>query len=113
MPRNALLALTVTMHRRPGPTVSGFVQRFGQREGLSARETAVLTLAALGIHRKEAASRLGCSAGTVDTYWRRIFKKTRSSSQAEIFALLLASALDETTKGVPDDDSCAAERRPG
>jgi DNA-binding CsgD family transcriptional regulator len=70
-----------------------FVRRFGQEYGLSSRETDVLTLTALGLHRKEVAFRLGCQWATVDTYWRRIARKTRSTSQAEVMAALLWAAL--------------------
>jgi CheY-like chemotaxis protein len=51
-----------------------------------------LALCAGGLHRKEVAFRLGCSAGTVDTYWRRIFKKTSATSQCEVLAALLTLA---------------------
>jgi DNA-binding CsgD family transcriptional regulator len=53
-------------------------------------------LAALGLHRKEVASRLGCGGTTVDTYWRRIARKTRAESQAEVMATLLSLALAES-----------------
>jgi DNA-binding CsgD family transcriptional regulator len=74
-------------------SVGAFVHRFAVHHGLSARETTVLALAAAGLHRKESASRLGCSLGTVDTYWRRIFRKTGRTSQSELFVALLAFAI--------------------
>jgi DNA-binding NarL/FixJ family response regulator len=69
------------------------VERFAAANGLSGQETAVLLLTVKGVHRKEAASRLGCTTGTVDTYWRRIFKKTLRTSQCEVLVALLAFAL--------------------
>lgn len=77
----------------PPSPVGLVLRRFAAHHGLSARETMVLALAAAGLHRKESASRLGCSLGTVDTYWRRIFRKTGRTSQAELFVALLSFAM--------------------
>lgn len=74
-------------------SVGTLVHQFAAHHALSARETTVLALAAAGHHRKESASRLGCSLGTVDTYWRRIFRKTGRTSQSELFVALLAFAI--------------------
>jgi DNA-binding CsgD family transcriptional regulator len=74
------------------------IARFAAANHLSQRETALLSLLTVGLGRKDAASRLGCSLGTIDTYRRRIFRKTGSSSQAELFGALLGvafRALDE------------------
>jgi DNA-binding CsgD family transcriptional regulator len=79
--------------------VSGLVRQFAQLYRLSGRETNVLVLAAAGLHRKESAFRLGCSPGTVDTYWRRIFRKTGQTCQPELFAALLAFAVGDRTRG--------------
>jgi DNA-binding CsgD family transcriptional regulator len=71
------------------------VRLYAHRHALSGREGAVLILGvAWGLHRKECAYRLGCSSGTVDTYWRRIFKKTGTRSQSEISAAILAYAVE-------------------
>ena len=69
--------------------VCAVVNRFAVPYQLSVREATVLALAALGLRRKESAFCLHCSAATVDTYWRRIFRKTQRASQAELFAALL------------------------
>jgi DNA-binding CsgD family transcriptional regulator len=74
------------------PAVDNVVYRFARAHRLSLRERGVLALCAGGLHRKEVAFRLGCSAGTVDTYWRRIFKKTSATSQCEVLAALLTLA---------------------
>ncbi len=88
------------------PTLAtGLVRRhiveFAYRLGLSVREATVLVLAAgSGLHRKAAADRLGCSPGTVDTYWRRILRKSGQSSQLELLAVLLSYVL--TRREPPD-----------
>jgi DNA-binding CsgD family transcriptional regulator len=69
------------------------VSRYALRHMLSGRETSVLELAAVGLHRKEVSSRLGCSPGTVDTYWRRIFRKTNRGSECAVLADVLAFAV--------------------
>jgi DNA-binding CsgD family transcriptional regulator len=73
--------------------INALVTGYGQSHGLSRRETSVLVLGVSGLHRKEAAYQLGCSPGTVDTYWRRILRKTSARSQAEVFAELLLIAV--------------------
>jgi DNA-binding NarL/FixJ family response regulator len=84
-----------TGRTQPAPhgALDRLVTSFALSHGLSNQETAVLRLAAEGVHRKEAAFRLGCQAGTVDTYWRRIFRKTGWTDQSEIYAALLSFAL--------------------
>jgi hypothetical protein len=42
---------------------------------------------------KEAAWQLGCSPGTVQTYWRRVLRKTGTASQSELFAALFRFVL--------------------
>lgn len=76
------------------PLVPAIAAHFARQHGLSSREATVLQLAAGGIHRKETAARLGCGIATVDTYWRRILRKTRLTSQVEVLAALLCFALD-------------------
>jgi two-component system, OmpR family, response regulator CpxR len=95
------------------PAVEGVVQRFARTHALSSRETGVLTLSAVGLHRKEVAFRLGCSAGTVDTYWRRIFKKTATASQCEVLAALLSlAAADKAITDVAEAAEQAAAAVP-
>jgi DNA-binding CsgD family transcriptional regulator len=62
------------------------VREFSVKNRLSPREETVVRAAADGRDRKSSAALLGCSAGTVDTYWGRIFKKTGCRSQTEVFA---------------------------
>jgi two-component system, OmpR family, response regulator CpxR len=92
------------------PAVAGVVQRFARAHALSSRETGVLTLSAAGLHRKEVAFRLGCSAGTVDTYWRRIFRKTATASQCEVLAALLSLAASDNAEAeaAPEGDGAGA-----
>jgi DNA-binding CsgD family transcriptional regulator len=73
--------------------LTALVERYADVHGLSRRERAVLSLGARGLHRKGMATELGCSPGTVNTYWNRILRKLRLSSQAEVLAHLLRLAL--------------------
>jgi len=70
--------------------VRQLVTEFATSCRLSDRETAILVVAVQGNNRKETGHRLGCSASTVDTYWKRILLKTGRSSQGELLAVLLA-----------------------
>jgi len=80
------------------------VERYANVHGLSKRERAVLALGARGLHRKGMATELGCSPGTVNTYWNRILRKLRLTSQAEVLANLLKLALSSAP--ARDDDDC-------
>jgi DNA-binding CsgD family transcriptional regulator len=88
-------------HKRTnfGPTIASLVRiavvRFAGHYRLSTRETSALHLAAMGVHRKETAAHLGCGIATVDTYWRRVLRKTGLTSQMEVLAALLNFALGE------------------
>jgi DNA-binding CsgD family transcriptional regulator len=73
--------------------LAGVATRFATSHALSPRETAVLLAIASGVSRKEVAWRLGCSPGTIHTYWRRLLRKTGSSSQSELFAALIRFVL--------------------
>jgi hypothetical protein len=42
-----------------------------------------------GQHGKGIATSLSCTESTVSTYWKRIFRKTSCSGQAEVLAALL------------------------
>jgi DNA-binding NarL/FixJ family response regulator len=64
---------------------------------LSARESEVLELAAIGRVNKEIAAVLNCSPKTIDVYWSRLFAKLRIHSRAEALAIVLRRAL--ATKG--------------
>jgi DNA-binding NarL/FixJ family response regulator len=73
---------------------SDLIARYVGKYRLSVRERAVLAFCARGLNRKEVASELGCSCGTIDTYWSRILRKTQTASQAEVLATLLDMALE-------------------
>ena len=81
----------------PSPTaqalVRSLVDLFSNDYSLSPREANVLLLATAGLHRKKIADRLGCSVATIDTYWRRLFKKTGTTSQCQVFAVLIIRAV--------------------
>jgi DNA-binding CsgD family transcriptional regulator len=81
---------------------------------LSVRETGVLQLAASGFHRKETAYRLGCSLGPVDTYWRRLLRKTGCQDQWRLYADLLLFAIGQAaflgSASAPDRVSGHARR---
>jgi DNA-binding CsgD family transcriptional regulator len=92
-----------TPQPRPCPVVDianlvALVGDYAEAHGLSGQERAVLLLGARGLHRKGAAVHLGCSPGTVDTYWNRILRKRQLSSQLEVLAELLSLALDGSTR---------------
>lgn len=70
-------------------TESPFVGAFAARHRLSPRETRLLELAVEGVTNKEAAEVLGCSVGTIATYWQRIFAKTEQRSQRDVVAAIL------------------------
>ena len=53
---------------------------------LSPREKSVLSLLSQGFLYKEIAESLGISAGTVDTYIRRIYEKLQVHSRSEAIA---------------------------
>lgn len=80
-----------------GDAIVDVVREFSHLHSLSRREAEVLAMSARGISRKEAAFRLGCSVGSVDTYWRRMLKKTLSESPSQVIASLLSLALERRT----------------
>jgi DNA-binding CsgD family transcriptional regulator len=65
---------------------------------LSPREATLLVLAAMGRRRKEVAVDLECGLATVETHWRRIFKKTGTTTQSELFAAILSFALADPAR---------------
>jgi DNA-binding NarL/FixJ family response regulator len=90
--------------------VATLVTSYAASYALSSRETMVLSLGAEGLHRKAVAARLGCSAGTVDTYWVRILRKTGLESQAAVHAALLRLALSQETSALQNSHSDDDER---
>jgi DNA-binding CsgD family transcriptional regulator len=96
----------------PCPEVELRVVAFAYDLGLSLRECATLLLVVGGgVNRKEAAHRLQCSAGTIDTYWRRILRKSARQSPGEVVAALLAFAVtDRHRRPVGADDDGGFQR---
>jgi DNA-binding CsgD family transcriptional regulator len=84
-----------------GRALDGLVRRYAGLHRLSGRETVVLGLGARGLHRKGTADCLGCSTGTIDTYWTRILRKTQLRSQAEVICKLLLLALHGPRREAP------------
>lgn len=83
----------------PSSTVYQRIVEFAYLINLSTREAMVLILTAgAGVHRKEAAHLLGCSPGTVDTYWRRILRKSKLGSQLELLAALLSFSVEDSPR---------------
>jgi DNA-binding CsgD family transcriptional regulator len=84
---------------RPCAEVEFRVVEFAYSMGLSVREGAVLLLAVGGgLERKEAAHRLRCSSSTIDTYWRRILRKTGLESPLHVVAALLAFTVTRSAR---------------
>jgi DNA-binding CsgD family transcriptional regulator len=77
------------MSRVPSATILVLMQAFGAKHGLTHRETQVLVRFAEGYCRKEAAYLLGCSAGTINTHWRRILARMQVDSPERVLALLI------------------------
>ena len=67
---------------------------YARVHGLSARETEVLAHALAGEVRKQCAARIGCSAGTVSTYWQRIYNKTGQRQQEDVLRDVLRFVLE-------------------
>jgi len=85
------------------------ITEFANSLRLSAQEAAVLSLAAgSGLHRKETAERLGCRPGTVDTYWRRILRKSGYGSKLELFSALLSFSLNQQAQAALSTSTAAA-----
>ena len=70
------------------PVARAVLLKFAVEFRLSAAETRVLALAAVGMDTKNIAFELGCGRATIDTYWKRTFKKTRTGSQRSVMAAL-------------------------
>lgn len=79
-------------------SLGSVLEVYSERFALSPREREVLTLAVLGIHDKGIADQLGCSRHTVGTHWKRIFRKTGSRPQREVFAQLVRVLVEHSYK---------------
>jgi len=69
-------------------------REYARAHGLSARETEVLALALAGQVRKQCAAHLGCSTGSVSSYWQRIYNKTGRRQQEDVLRDVLGFVLD-------------------
>jgi DNA-binding CsgD family transcriptional regulator len=79
-----------------------WLDRFAGAHHLSKRETDVLYHAASGRSMKESAAQLGISTKTVESYWFRIYAKTKTHSQLQTLAEVLrwtTSRLDPPERG--------------
>lgn len=87
------------MVRKAAPTGSvgenwrAAVDRYAVLYKLSPQECRLLVAAIAGESDKHAASSLGCSRGTVGTYWQRIFGKTGCRPRAAVIAHVLRSMI--------------------
>jgi len=61
--------------------------RFADLFKLSPREAALFRCALAGLNGEESALALGCSRGTIATFWNRIFRKTQTTSQRNVIVL--------------------------
>jgi DNA-binding CsgD family transcriptional regulator len=87
------------LNRCPCPEVELRIVEFAYFIGLSLREGAVLLLVVGGgIERKAAAYGLQCRPGTIDTYWRRILRKSGHESPLQLIAALLAFAVSRPAR---------------
>jgi len=77
------------------------VRSFAQDVGLSQREEEILALACAGMCDKDILARCGCAAGTVATYWQRIFGKTGQRSQRDVIAAVLRRTAAHLAPGPP------------
>jgi DNA-binding NarL/FixJ family response regulator len=85
------------------------VARFACKYRLSPRETDLLRQAVLGLNNDEAAFALGCSRGTVSTFWHRIFKKTGVSGQRDVIILLLRATYGNSSQRTYDRINTSAK----
>jgi DNA-binding NarL/FixJ family response regulator len=85
------------------------VARFASKHRLSPRETDLLRHAVLGLNNDEAAFALGCSRGTVSTFWHRIFKKTGVSGQRDVIILLLRATYGSSSHRTYDRVNTSAK----
>ena len=72
--------------------LQSWIEAFGEAHRLSARELGVVMVMVMGYTTKRAPDVLGCSANTAATYWKRVFRKTQSTSKCEVLLRILAFA---------------------
>ena len=86
-------ALTFPL-RQPVDTVALLVEVFGQKFGLSRRETMVCRLLASGLTEKEMNPRLGLGAKTSASYLRRASEKVGVGNRNDLRAAIVKFAAD-------------------
>jgi DNA-binding CsgD family transcriptional regulator len=91
--RRRLAALFAPAEARFSTAVVNTVAEFAVHHRQSEREADILALAAMRIHAKEGAARVGCHPSSHNTYWRRIIRKTGNGSRCEVLAALLSFSL--------------------
>jgi DNA-binding CsgD family transcriptional regulator len=81
----------------PDRELDRLVRDFSAEWRLSPKQTSLVGMAVAGHHRKEVAHRLACSLKTVEGYWKRIYEKTNSQSQAEVVSKFIHHAFETDT----------------
>ncbi|MGC4094522.1 MAG: hypothetical protein QM756_42730 [Polyangiaceae bacterium] len=69
------------------------VNRYATVHRLSPQELRLLLAAIAGESDKDAAAGLGCTRGTIGSYWQRIFAKTGQRPRAAVIAHVLRSTV--------------------
>jgi DNA-binding CsgD family transcriptional regulator len=64
------------------------LERFARAHRLSPQETKLVASAVREMPNKQSADELGCTEGTLRTYWKRIFTKIGCTSQRDVVARL-------------------------
>lgn len=96
------LAFRAALHSASEPQVlDDLLQSFD----LSRREREVVLVALDGLSLKQVADRLGCRIGTVSTYWQRVFAKTCTRSQVELYGVLLRWLLTGRPRLAPPENT--------
>lgn len=85
IPQLIKLAETLVSRVDSDDWIDGFCMEFG----ISPREASALRLAAAGAQNKEIADRMACAPSTIVSYWKRIFRKTRTRTRAEVLAVFI------------------------
>lgn len=80
--------------RRPPCEHAALARAYGHAHGLSPRETEVLEHALSGEVRKQCAHGLGCSTGSVASYWQRIYRKTNQHGREDVVLDVLRFVLE-------------------
>lgn len=77
------------------------IRRYAIAHKLSNRERQVLLASIIGTHDKLLADQIGCSRGTITTYWKRIFGKIGRRSQKDVVSHVVVFCISDGNS-VPD-----------